>query len=254
MSATSSARAQPAHRHHLASSSRSSPYWRMPSVSIQPGATQTTPMSYSPPLHRQHAGQRLGAGPRRRRVHHPGDAARRAQHDRDDAAAAVLDHPALRHLLGQVPGRVQVEPPHRRPAVGRDLLGRRHELAAGVVDQHVDAAEPLQREVDQRVRHLGLADVAGQRQAVVLADPPPAPPPAARAGARRSPAWQPSRCSASAAARPMPVPPPVTIATRLTVGPVALGRRAPACPAPASPPPAIAASGHRPPTGRSARA
>jgi hypothetical protein len=83
----------------------------------------------------------------------------------------MLDHPALRHLLGEVPGRVQVQPPYRRPPVRRDLLGRRQELPAGVVDQHVDAAEPLQRQVDQRVRHLRLADVAGQHRAV-LADPP----------------------------------------------------------------------------------
>ena len=103
-------------------------------------------------------------------MHHARDAARRAEHDRDDAAAAVGDHRADGDLLGQVPGGVQVEAAHRGPAVGGDLLGRGRELAAGVVDEHVDAAVRLQGEVDQRVRHLGLPDVAGQRQAVGLPD------------------------------------------------------------------------------------
>ena len=68
--------------------------------------------------------------------------------------------------LDQATGRVEVEPAHRPPAVRRDVLGRRDELAAGVVHEHVDAAEPLHARLDERVLHVVLADVALVHDAV----------------------------------------------------------------------------------------
>ena len=52
---------------------------------------------------------------------------------------------------------------HRVPAVGADSLQRRGELAAGVVDQRVDAAVPFEHGGDGRAHRGLVADVAGMR-------------------------------------------------------------------------------------------
>ena len=56
---------------------------------------------------------------------------------------------------------VDVEPAHGAPALGRDLLGGDEVLAAGVVDQHVEAPVALADGLDDPRRVGGLADVAG---------------------------------------------------------------------------------------------
>src|SRR6185437_5314774 len=118
------------------------------------------------PLHRERPGERAHARPRSRRVGHAGDAALGAEDDRDDPAA-VRDHPALRDRLGEEPGRVEVQAPHRPPAAGRDVLGRGGELAAGVVHEAVDPAEARHALLDQPGAHLRLADVAREHDAGV---------------------------------------------------------------------------------------
>ena len=52
---------------------------------------------------------------------------------------------------------------HRAEALRRDVLGRRHVLAAGVVDEQVDLAVALEHGVDERLDLVLLADVAGAR-------------------------------------------------------------------------------------------
>ena len=118
------------------------------------------------PLAGEARGEVLDRGPRRRRVGEAGDAAARAEADEDDDAAAVGDHRARRDRPRHVPGRVDREPVHGAPALEGDLLGRRDELAAGVVDEDVDAAEALERGVDQRLDLLGLAHVGRHGEAL----------------------------------------------------------------------------------------
>jgi hypothetical protein len=50
------------------------------------------------------------------------------------------------------------------PAALRQALRRARELAAGVVDEHVDGAEALEHAPDERAHLLGLADVAALRE------------------------------------------------------------------------------------------
>jgi hypothetical protein len=54
---------------------------------------------------------------------------------------------------------VEDDPDHRVPAVRRQLLGAADEVAGGVVDQDVEAAEVLHRALDHLVDLLGLAHV-----------------------------------------------------------------------------------------------
>src|SRR5205085_11089682 len=58
----------------------------------------------------------------------------------------------------------------RLEALGRDVLRRRHVLAAGVVDERVDASVTLQHAVDERADLVLLADVAGDRVALPFAE------------------------------------------------------------------------------------
>ena len=51
------------------------------------------------------------------------------------------------------------------PAAGRDLLRRRDELAAGVVDEDVDLPEALERLFDERLDLILLTDVRREREA-----------------------------------------------------------------------------------------
>ena len=101
----------------------------------------------------------------------------------------------------------------RAPAVRREVLGLDDEVARGVVDEDVDAAEALDRRSHQRVDRLGVADVrrhgearagAEERDRLLQRLGPPA---------RRRPPRRRARPSSSAIARPRPLPPPVTIAT-----------------------------------------
>jgi hypothetical protein len=96
----------------------------------------------------------------------PGDAPARAEADEDDDAATVGDERADGDEAGQFPGGVDGEPVHRTPALERDLLSGGDELAAGVVDEHVDAPEAPERRLDQPLDLVGLADVGRDREAL----------------------------------------------------------------------------------------
>ena len=115
-----------------------------------------------------------------------------------------------------VPGAVQVEVDDRPPALVADRERVRLELAAGVVDQVVDAAEALEAGVAERVDRLDVADVDLDLEALdperldLRARPRPAP----RARCWRSRRWRRGARSRRAMARPMPRPPPVTTAVR----------------------------------------
>ena len=70
------------------------------------------------------------------------------------------DPATVRDLAADVERADQVVLDHREEAVGRDVLRRRRELAAGVVDQDVDLAPRRDHLLDERLDLLGLADVA----------------------------------------------------------------------------------------------
>ena len=74
-------------------------------------------------------------------------------------------------LVRDVPDGVHVQPVHGAEPLRGDLVGGGEELAAGVVDQHVEAPVALGHGVEQRVDLLGLAHVALDGQAVAAAPP-----------------------------------------------------------------------------------
>ena len=76
----------------------------------------------------------------------------------------MRDHRPDRDVAGHRPRRVDGEAMHCAPALSGDLLGRRGELAARVVDQCVDPAEPLERAVDQVAHCRVVPDVGGHRE------------------------------------------------------------------------------------------
>ena len=112
-------------------------------------------------------------------MHHAREAAVDVGDDVDDAPALARDHRLVGDLAGHVPGAEEVVLHDRGEAVGRDVLRRRRELTAGVVDQHVDAAEPLDHAGDQLGHVVDLADldVVGQEGYELF--PRRAPPPTA---------------------------------------------------------------------------
>ena len=61
-------------------------------------------------------------------------------------------------------GPPHVQPRDRAPALGLDRLGRGEVLAAGVVDEHVEAAVALEAGADDALGVGGLADVARPRR------------------------------------------------------------------------------------------
>jgi hypothetical protein len=92
---------------------------------------------------------------------HAGHAAPHVGHDVHDRAA-VLVHPLREAFPRTEKAAGQVGPDDRLPALLRDAGERRGELAAGVVDQPVDAAGALQR--PRPCPHpLLVPDVAGDR-------------------------------------------------------------------------------------------
>ena len=86
----------------------------------------------------------------------------REEHD----AASPRDHPSGRDLVREMPGGVDVQPVHGAQSLELDRLGRRGELAAGVVHQDVDGAEALIDRIEEHGDLRGLAHVAGHRQHV----------------------------------------------------------------------------------------
>ena len=82
----------------------------------------------------------------------------------------VPARPAHRQLVGRLAhgqGAADVQPLHRPPALGGDPLGGHEVLAAGVVEQQVEPAVPLERRRDDRSRARRLADVAGHPRAAL---------------------------------------------------------------------------------------
>ncbi len=158
------------------------------------------------------------------RVGETGDAAQRAEADEHDQAAAARDHRPRRDGPGDAPDRIDGDALDRAPALVGDLLGRRRELAAGVVDEHVErcrtARAPRRRRARRRRARAGRPRPRRTRR------PRPRSPRArARAARSRRPhtaTRAPLAASSIAVARPMPVPPPVTSATRPAL---ASGRR-----------------------------
>ena len=97
---------------------------------------------------REHRHQAAGHAPRRRV---------------DDLAAALLAH-RLQQVEGE-PHRCVVVEPHQPVVVVRPLGGvgsRPPDRVTGVVDEHVDAAEPGEDVVGERVDGVGVGEVARQ--------------------------------------------------------------------------------------------
>ena len=99
----------------------------------------------------------------------------------------------------------------RLEPLDRQLERRAARRAAAVVDEDVDAAERLQRLVDEPLQVARVASRRRGRRARRSARPPAR---ARRAAARTSPRSRPRRASVSAIARPMPADAPQTIAVR----------------------------------------
>ena len=70
--------------------------------------------------------------------------------------------------MGHQPSALDVEPLHGAKALGGDVLRGGEKLAAGIVDEQIDAAVTIEHAGDQGI-HLGLlADVAGCRGDAIL--------------------------------------------------------------------------------------
>ena len=98
----------------------------------------------------------------------PGEAVVRRQRHVDHRAAARGRNArsAASRAIRSV--AADVEPRHRPPALRLDRLGGREVLAAGVVDERVEPAAALEREVDDPLRVGVLADVAGHPRGAEL--------------------------------------------------------------------------------------
>src|SRR4029079_12671499 len=92
-------------------------------------------------------------------VRHTREAVMRGERDVDDRAAAVSEG-AVRDEPAHALSPADVQPRHGAPALWLDRLRGREVLAAGVVDQDVDVTVALERERDDALSVLELADVA----------------------------------------------------------------------------------------------
>ena len=196
------------------STSSCPPYCNMPSVWIRPAAAHTARIPYldhSDRDRRRHVLEvRAGECAIER------DAAPRAEAHEADEPPAAGDHPALGDAVRQVPRRVDVQPMHRPQSLQPDLLQRGGELSAGVVDEDVYRAEPLADGVEETLDLFRLPDVAGHREHLAAGRLELCPHGLERFGTRVRRSRR-SRRSGSAPGpwlAPMPVPPPVTMATR----------------------------------------
>ena len=79
----------------------------------------------------------------------------------DDAAPAALLH-AGHGGADAMEGRRQVDGDDLVPLLDREFLDRRHELDAGVVDEHVDRAEVLSPSATMAAISAGLVMSAGE--------------------------------------------------------------------------------------------
>ena len=143
------------------------PYCSMPSVWIRPAATQTARIPNADHSWAMPAAKRLEGAARHRGVHHRRDRRSGAESEERDEPRVLRDHPAVRHLLGDLPGRVDVQPVHGAEALQRDVSERRRELSAGIVHEDVDALVLHSDRVEERRNLIGLADIARHRRASV---------------------------------------------------------------------------------------
>ena len=115
----------------------------------------------------------------------------------------------------------RLTPISRSKSAARGLEQRLLDQDAGVVDQHVQPAEPGQHGVEQRQHLCLVGHVRPQREGPLAGRSrrrPPRSSPAARG--RRPPPGRPRPRSASAIARPIPLAPPVTSARLPASAPV----------------------------------
>ena len=157
-------------------------------------------------------------GARRARVAHARHAAPHVGDDVDDRAArlarAVVQHPLVDALARDQEAAGQVVADDRVPALGADRRERRGELAAGVVDERVDAAVAREYGGDRRLHRA-----SSRMSQTCVEHAPPALSISARtasslAAVRPTIATAaPSDASSCAVQRPIPEPPPVTTAT-----------------------------------------
>jgi hypothetical protein len=83
----------------------------------------------------------------------------RGEGDADDLARPLRDERLRRSRLGHVPRPLDVELGHRPEPLGTDRLGRSEELAAGVVDEQIEAPVTVEDGVDEGSDRVLVADV-----------------------------------------------------------------------------------------------
>ena len=169
------------------------------------------------PFERRRLGEVEHAGARRARVAHARHAVPHVGDDVDDRAAAAVFIHCVIALARHQEAAGEVVAHHRVPALGADRLRAARELAAGVVDQAIDAAVVLRApRATVACTRLFLADVGGDVSSTL----------AAGSAISRFTASSFSSCAADESPRARratpararcsgrcPMPPPVTMAT-----------------------------------------
>ena len=147
-------------------------------------------------------------------MRHAGEAAIDLGDDVDDGAAALRDHRGAGHGLRHREGADEVVADDLLEVLQAHVGGEERALTAGVIDQDVDASNCLHG-FDEGGNLRRLPDVApGLRQAVAARRDSSCRMAAMGSGRRPQMASRaPQSASSRTIAAPMPVPPPVTIAT-----------------------------------------
>ena len=140
-------------------------YLRSDTVSKRPSATATTDTPCCGVVGRQLASERLDRRAGRARVGHRWHPVMRRDRHVDDCAGARIAHRELVRRRGHRERPVDVEAVNGPPALRGEALGRDHVLAAGVVEQEIDAPEELDRRVHDLLRAGRVADVGGHPRA-----------------------------------------------------------------------------------------
>ena len=133
----------------------------------------------------------------------------------DDRPRLLGDEGLGRGGVGHQPGPGHVQFDHGAEALRADHLGRAEELAAGVVDQDVDAAVLLNDPVEEARRSLLRPGCRGSRYSK-LPGSPSASSAVSSSGSGRRPqpiTVAPSRIISRVASRPRPVPAPESTTT-----------------------------------------
>ena len=186
---------------------------------MNPGGMVLTVIPSGPELEGQCLGEADHTGLGRHIVGHEGLAAVGARgRDVDDATPSLLDH-VRHHGLAAVEGPGQVDRQDAVPLLGGDLEERFEAVEAGAVDQDGGTAEPFP---DIERRRCRSAPGRSRRRSgrrryrrppTILAAAASADPPSRSKMATACP----SAASRSLMARPIPDPPPVTMAVRWAV-------------------------------------